>query len=77
MAERSTKATPYEKLLASQLTDDEKAERKKASTRLSLEARRRATTVLINRYKVQFDKLYKAERAALQDDPRYQLPWRE
>lgn len=75
MADRP-KPTPYERLVATTLSPDERAERKRATTRLSLEARRRATTVLIQRHKATYDKIYKAEREALSQDPRYRQSWR-
>lgn len=68
--------TPYERLVANTLTPDERAARKRATTRLSMEARRRATTVLINRHKSQFDRIYQAEREALGRDDRYRQAWR-
>lgn len=55
------------------LSEEEKAERRKTSSRLAMEARRRATAVLISQHKSEYDDLYEGERNVLRKDPRYQL----
>jgi hypothetical protein len=73
----------YEKLIAkgmvhsrkrsTTLTDEERAERRRASSRLAMEARRRATAVLVARHRDDYDTLYDKERKVLERDPRYKI----
>lgn len=55
------------------LTDEERRTRRRAQSRLAMESRRRAVSVLITRHRKEYDELYDAERQALQLDQRYQL----
>lgn len=76
-------ASEYERLIAhdllhsrgrrSSLTDEERKTRRRKSAALSMEARRRASAVLIARYKGEYNELYEQERAVLVEDPRYQM----
>lgn len=67
----------YEELLASgraprpTLSKEERTRRRRASSRLSMEARRRATTVLIDRHRDEYLELYNQEKAVLLEDDRY------
>lgn len=69
----------YETLLADgrstrpRMTPEERLRRKRATSRLSAEARRRATTVLINNHQQEYWELYDLEKKALQDDERYRI----
>lgn len=58
------------------MSAEERLERRRAQTRQSMEARRRATQVLIHSHKDEFDDLYRAEKEALQEDPGYTVPQR-
>lgn len=49
------------------MSPEERLERRRAQTRTSMEARRRATQVLIHSHKDEFDTLYKSEKEALSD----------
>lgn len=55
------------------MTPEERLKRRQAQTRLSMEARRRATRVLIISHKEEFDTLYKSERSALKEHPDYKI----
>lgn len=54
-------------------TEAEREERRRTSARLAMESRRRATAVLIDRHRKEYDELYTVERQALLDskNPRY------
>lgn len=55
------------------MSPEERLERRRQTTRLSMEARRRATRVLIINHKEEFDSLYRNEREALKEDPDYKV----
>jgi hypothetical protein len=58
------------------MTDEERRERRRRQTRLMMEARRRAERLVVNNHKAEFDRHYRAEKAALQADPDYAVPER-
>lgn len=64
-ATRRARTSPY--------TEKEREERRRQSARLAMESRRRATAVLIARYREEYDELYTNERNALLEsgNPRY------
>lgn len=80
---RTKPKSEYEKLISqglihtrkrgADLTEEEKAERRRAASRLAMEARRRAAAVLITQHKEDYDVLYEGERKVLAKDPRYQV----
>lgn len=57
----------------STFTEEEREDRRRKSARLAMESRRRATAVLIDRYRDEYDTLYINERNALLEtkNPRY------
>jgi len=70
-------SSSYEELIASgraprpTMSKEERDKRRRASSRLSMEARRRATTVLIDRHRAEYLELYNREKTVLLDDDRY------
>lgn len=54
-------------------TDEERAERRRASRRLAAEARRRALTVLADVHRDEYWALYDQERTVLLKDDRYKV----
>lgn len=58
------------------MSEEERRHRRKAQTRLMMEARRRAERLLVTKHKREFDRYYQAEKVALQQDPDYAVPAR-
>lgn len=56
------------------LTPEERKDRRRAQSRLMMEARRRAERVLALVHKDEFDALYRAEKEELERDPKYAIP---
>lgn len=79
-----TRTSEYKRLVAmgliqerkgqSPMTEDERKVRRRRQTRLMMEARRRAERLVVLNHKAEFDRHYKAEKAALQADPDYAVP---
>lgn len=69
----NTKVKATRRTRTSRFTEEEREERRRASARLAMESRRRATAVLIARYPEEYDELYDNERTALIEsgNPRY------
>jgi hypothetical protein len=79
MTDAAPLISKYEELLASgrqprpTLSEEERTRRRRASSRLSMEARRRATTVLIDKHRAEYLDLYTQEKSVLLDDDRYRF----
>lgn len=58
-------------LSTSTLTPTERRERRRATSRLSMESRRRAVAQLIKQYPDEYDEYYRAANLQLRSDPKY------
>lgn len=69
----NTKVKATRRTRTSTYTPEEREARRRQSARLAMESRRRATAVLIARYREEYDALYTSERNALLEsgNPRY------
>ena len=69
----NTKVKATRRTRTSTYTPEEREERRRQSARLAMESRRRATAVLIERHRPEYDELYTNERTALLEsgNPRY------
>jgi hypothetical protein len=69
----NTKTRQVRRTRTSVYTEEERTEKRRASARLAMESRRRATAVLIARYRAEYDELYTTERESLlgSGNPKY------